>query len=247
MQNYAVLKKEKKPRKKCKKSKAEATSDSEDSDSEINKKQKKILKKYSSELDSLHSDSDRLSKELLREKKRQRRLKRKLEKAAKKQIMLSRAIETKIKDKFQNLEMKKIKKEPVEPGPSDVKKKREKEKISRISIPESLEMTKKIKAQKKLRTILSQVEKKEAKPILTLRQKMMEKLKAARFRFLNEQIYMTDSKEAQRIFNSDPEAFFAYHEGYRQQVKSWPMNPLDIIIRAVRKMYVINIPLDLLI
>lgn len=76
----------------------------------------------------------------------------------------------------------------------------------------------------------------EKKPIQTLRQKMMEKLKAARFRFINEQIYTTDGKEAQKIFQNDPDAFKAYHDGYRKQVKSWPMNPLDVVIDAAKKM-----------
>ncbi|XP_018571592.1 ribosomal RNA-processing protein 8 [Anoplophora glabripennis] len=241
-ENFEASKREK-LRKRCKKSRA---SDSEDSEGEVTKKQKKMLKKYSSELNSLNSNSDKLSKELLKEKKKQKKLKRKLEKAARKQMLLNRAIEKKIVDSFENLQMQKIKKEPVD----DIKKPttsrkdkltktREKEKIdSDINIPESLRIAKKIQLQEKLKTILTQVQKRESKPkpVMTLRQKMMEKLKAARFRFLNEQIYTTDSKEAQRIFKSDPEAFLAYHEGYRQQVKAWPMNPLDIIIKAIKKM-----------
>ncbi|KAJ8931778.1 hypothetical protein NQ314_015310 [Rhamnusium bicolor] len=98
------------------------------------------------------------------------------------------------------------------------------------NIPESLNIKKK-KLQEKLKTVLSQAEAKKNKPVISLRQKMLEKLKAARFRFLNEQIYTTDSKEAHKIFKSDPEAFRAYHEGYRQQVKTWPLNPLDVIIK----------------
>ncbi|CAH1173885.1 unnamed protein product [Phaedon cochleariae] len=74
------------------------------------------------------------------------------------------------------------------------------------------------------------------KTTLSLRQRMLEKLKAARFRFLNEEIYTSDSKEAQKIFHNDPEAFEAYHDGYRQQVKRWPLNPLDNIIKSIHKM-----------
>ncbi|XP_044259168.1 ribosomal RNA-processing protein 8 [Tribolium madens] len=70
----------------------------------------------------------------------------------------------------------------------------------------------------------------------SLRERMMEKLHAARFRYLNEQIYSSDSKEAHKIFKDDPDAFKAYHEGYRQQVAKWPLNPLDAIIRSVQKM-----------
>ncbi|XP_008190460.2 uncharacterized protein LOC661874 [Tribolium castaneum] len=70
----------------------------------------------------------------------------------------------------------------------------------------------------------------------SLRERMMEKLQAARFRYINEQIYSNDSKEAQKIFKEDPDAFKAYHEGYRQQVTKWPLNPLDVIIKSVKKM-----------
>ncbi|KAH1026410.1 hypothetical protein HUJ05_000082 [Dendroctonus ponderosae] len=79
---------------------------------------------------------------------------------------------------------------------------------------------------------------------LTLRQRMMRKLKAARFRFLNEQIYNTTGKETEKIFRSDPEAFKAYHEGYKLQLKRWPMNPLDKIIKSLTKMNKTNVIAD---
>lgn len=99
---------------------------------------------------------------------------------------------------------------------------------------QTLAEKKKNKFYVKLRQTLEDT--KVRKPILSLRMKMMEKLKAARFRFLNEQIYKTDSKETQKIFNTDPDAFNAYHEGYRQQVRSWPLNPVDVIIKNIKKM-----------
>lgn len=73
---------------------------------------------------------------------------------------------------------------------------------------------------------------------LSLRERMMARLKAARFRYLNEQIYTTDSKEAQNLFKTDPDAFQAYHEGYKHQVQKWPINPVDVIISAIKKMQV---------
>ncbi|XP_017776102.1 PREDICTED: ribosomal RNA-processing protein 8 [Nicrophorus vespilloides] len=71
---------------------------------------------------------------------------------------------------------------------------------------------------------------------LPLRERMMEKLKAARFRYLNEQIYTTDGSEAKAMFQSDPAAFKAYHEGFSQQVNRWPINPVDVIIESIKKM-----------
>ncbi|KAJ3664432.1 hypothetical protein Zmor_008604 [Zophobas morio] len=71
---------------------------------------------------------------------------------------------------------------------------------------------------------------------LSLRERMMQRLQAARFRYINEQIYSNDSKEAQKLFKDDPDAFTAYHEGYRQQVNKWPLNPLDEIIKNIQQL-----------
>lgn len=71
---------------------------------------------------------------------------------------------------------------------------------------------------------------------LTFREQLMANLKGSRFRYLNEMLYTTDGKNAANIFKDDPMAFKAYHDGYRQQVKHWPINPLDRIIKAIRKM-----------
>lgn len=84
------------------------------------------------------------------------------------------------------------------------------------------------------------VKKKESERNLTLRQKMMKKLKAARFRYLNEQIYTTTGKETEKIFRQDPESFKAYHEGYKLQVKQWPLNPVDKIVASISKMQVLT-------
>lgn len=70
----------------------------------------------------------------------------------------------------------------------------------------------------------------------SLTDKLKESLKASRFRFLNECLYKSKSAEAVKMFREDPEAFAVYHEGYRQQVAHWPTNPLDRIIKAIKKM-----------
>ncbi|XP_071442173.1 uncharacterized protein [Hetaerina americana] len=70
---------------------------------------------------------------------------------------------------------------------------------------------------------------------LTLREKMMEKLRGSRFRFLNEQIYTSKSEETGKYFQMDPESFEAYHEGYKQQLLLWPVKPVDIIIKQLKK------------
>uniref|UniRef100_A0A8D9EKA6 Ribosomal RNA-processing protein 8 n=1 Tax=Cacopsylla melanoneura TaxID=428564 RepID=A0A8D9EKA6_9HEMI len=68
-----------------------------------------------------------------------------------------------------------------------------------------------------------------------LREKLMNKLKAARFRYLNEQLYTSKSEESKDFFLKDPESFEAYHEGFKKQVTQWPINPIDIIIKSIEE------------
>ena len=81
-------------------------------------------------------------------------------------------------------------------------------------------------------------EKKVKKEPESLRERMMGQLRASRFRYINETLYNNESFESKKFFNEDPEAFTAYHTGYRQQVEQWPVNPLDVIIASIKKMYV---------
>lgn len=41
-------------------------------------------------------------------------------------------------------------------------------------------------------------------------------------------------QEAMRSFNSDPELFSVYHEGYKKQIDKWPVKPIDLAIKYVR-------------
>lgn len=70
----------------------------------------------------------------------------------------------------------------------------------------------------------------------TFTQQLRENLKGSRFRFINEQLYQTEGKAAFALFKKDPEAFQAYHEGYRGQVEHWPMNPLQRMINSIKRM-----------
>ncbi|XP_050067348.1 ribosomal RNA-processing protein 8 [Anopheles maculipalpis] len=69
-----------------------------------------------------------------------------------------------------------------------------------------------------------------------LRDKLVDRLKGSRFRFINEQLYKIPGKEAKKLFQEDPASFDAYHEGYRQQVEQWPMNPLNRMIKCILKL-----------
>lgn len=65
---------------------------------------------------------------------------------------------------------------------------------------------------------------------------LADRLKASRFRFINEQLYTHTGDEAHEIFNEDSSAFTTYHDGYRKQVEQWPLNPLDRIINSIKKL-----------
>ncbi|CAH0395670.1 unnamed protein product [Bemisia tabaci] len=82
------------------------------------------------------------------------------------------------------------------------------------------------------------VDKKEKikKPFPTLAERMIMKLKAARFRYINEQLYTQSGEDAVDHFSQNPEDFEAYHEGFQHQVSKWPINPLDSIVKSIKKM-----------
>lgn len=53
---------------------------------------------------------------------------------------------------------------------------------------------------------------------------------------MNEELYNMKSKEAVKYFRKDKESFMAYHEGYKQQLEQWPINPLNVIIKSLKKL-----------
>ncbi|KAI1305765.1 25S rRNA (adenine645-N1)-methyltransferase [Mortierella claussenii] len=77
-----------------------------------------------------------------------------------------------------------------------------------------------------------------AKPtkLTKLQEQMKKTLAGGKFRFLNEQLYTTTGEEAFTLFQSKPELFDEYHEGFRSQVEAWPQNPVDIFISQLQKM-----------
>ncbi|XP_072432767.1 uncharacterized protein rrp8 isoform X1 [Chiloscyllium punctatum] len=67
-----------------------------------------------------------------------------------------------------------------------------------------------------------------------LRNKMEERLKSARFRYINEQLYTLSSAEAVKLFSEDRDSFQVYHQGFTAQMERWPENPVDRIIQYIR-------------
>jgi ribosomal RNA-processing protein 8 len=60
------------------------------------------------------------------------------------------------------------------------------------------------------------------------------KLTASTFRLLNEQVYSSPNAFAGQLLR-DPTTFGDYHEGYRAQLRQWPVNPNQLIIDSILK------------
>ncbi|KAJ1814705.1 25S rRNA (adenine645-N1)-methyltransferase, partial [Coemansia sp. RSA 2598] len=67
-----------------------------------------------------------------------------------------------------------------------------------------------------------------------LQQKMQQKLKGARFRWINEALYTTTGDKAFEMVQSDPGIFEEYHQGFSSQVEKWPVNPVDMFIKQLQ-------------
>jgi ribosomal RNA-processing protein 8 len=93
-----------------------------------------------------------------------------------------------------------------------------------------------ITPEKRLKKKHAQASADEEKRPTSFGDQLRENLKGSRFRFLNEQMYKQPGDESMKIFQEDPTAFAAYHEGYRHQIAQWPMNPLDRIIKNLKRL-----------
>lgn len=65
---------------------------------------------------------------------------------------------------------------------------------------------------------------------------MKQSLEGARFRHINELLYKTSSDKAVELVRSNPSLLDDYHSGFRHQVKSWPVNPVDTYITQLESM-----------
>ena len=74
----------------------------------------------------------------------------------------------------------------------------------------------------------------------SLHEKMSKQLESSRFRWINEQLYTTTGDEAAAMFSKDPGLFDVYHQGFTNQVKLWPVNPVDKIIQWLRRRCIVQ-------
>ncbi|KAH9817309.1 methyltransferase-domain-containing protein [Melampsora americana] len=74
---------------------------------------------------------------------------------------------------------------------------------------------------------------------------MLSNLSGSRFRILNETLYTSTGPEAAKLFSnqsthpskeSNPD-FLAYHQGFKQQTKNWPENPVKMIANQLKKQF----------
>ncbi|TFY69605.1 hypothetical protein EVG20_g3067 [Dentipellis fragilis] len=61
----------------------------------------------------------------------------------------------------------------------------------------------------------------------SLQSGMKHSLDGARFRWINETLYKSDSADAHAMMREDRAVFHEYHKGFRHQVESWPSNPVS--------------------
>ncbi|CAL1701497.1 unnamed protein product [Somion occarium] len=62
---------------------------------------------------------------------------------------------------------------------------------------------------------------------------MKHSLDGARFRWINETLYKSDSQHAHEMMRENPNVFSEYHTGFRHQVQSWPSNPVGHYISVL--------------
>lgn len=84
-----------------------------------------------------------------------------------------------------------------------------------VKLPPPIKPTKVIKASHEAKTKTS---------------KAQQRLSGSRFRFLNQKLYQSTSKDAMKYFKENPEDFVHYHNGFQEQTKAWPQNPLNFFI-----------------
>jgi SAM-dependent methyltransferase len=62
------------------------------------------------------------------------------------------------------------------------------------------------------------------------------KLEAGKFRLINEMLYTSNSSDSLDLFQKDPEYFSIYHQGFTNQISSWPVNPLSLVESEIRRL-----------
>lgn len=157
--------------------------------------------------------------------------------------MLASASESKTDSSIENKtesRKKKKRKEMKITKEGDMEKARKKTKIHKeIEFEEEVKVEEARKKKKKQKEINVDEEAdlgKAPSKSLSLKERLMEQLNSARFRYINEQLYTQTGQEAQEMFEEDEEAFQVYHQGFQTQVNKWPANPVDLFIKDIKQL-----------
>ncbi|GAB4816142.1 hypothetical protein N2152v2_003188 [Parachlorella kessleri] len=65
----------------------------------------------------------------------------------------------------------------------------------------------------------------------SLLERMRQRLQGGRFRWLNEKLYTCEGSDALALMQQQPDLYEQYHEGFREQTKGWPVQPVEVAIR----------------
>lgn len=71
-----------------------------------------------------------------------------------------------------------------------------------------------------------------------LKVKIMTQLKVVKFKCINEMLHNNNGSQSKCYFKENPDVFKAYQAGYKWQLEQWEVNPLDVIISSIRKLFV---------
>ncbi|KAG9123270.1 25S rRNA (adenine645-N1)-methyltransferase [Ceratobasidium sp. 392] len=81
--------------------------------------------------------------------------------------------------------------------------------------------------------------------LTALQSSMRNNLEGARFRFINEQLYKSSSDQTQEMMQREPQVYAEYHTGFRHQTKSWPVNPVTLIVASLSSLPPRSLVVDL--
>ncbi|VEU22453.1 DEKNAAC103326 [Brettanomyces naardenensis] len=98
---------------------------------------------------------------------------------------------------------------------------------------ETKKSKKEVESATSIETAISAPPKMATENLTPLQKKMLNKLSGSRFRWINEQLYTTDSEKALEMMKKQPELFDEYHKGFQSQVEAWPENPVDLYIKQL--------------
>ena len=63
---------------------------------------------------------------------------------------------------------------------------------------------------------------------------LQDKMKGSKFRWINEQLYTQSGNDSLEMIQKDSSLFDIYHQGFREQVRRWPLVPVDVFITMLK-------------